>query len=125
MGDHMDSWPDALQNYFKMWNETDPDLMRSFLDKAVAPDCIWIDPQNSHIGRDGLEKNVKHFRANFPDATLNICSDVDSHHGLYRYNWEIKTGDKLLIEGFDVSVLNEAGLIEKVYGFFGRLKPVE
>ncbi len=125
MGTRSDSWPEALQNYFKMWNEIDPNLMRAYLDKAVALDCIWIDPQNSHIGRNGLEKNVRHFRSNFPDATLDICSNVDSHHRLYRYDWKIKTGDKLLIEGFDVTVLNEEGMIERVCGFFGRLKPIE
>ena len=125
MGDHKDSWPEVLQIYFKMWNEADPILMRGYLDKAVAADCVWIDPQNSHIGRDGLEENVKGFRSNFPDATLDICSNVDSHHNIFRYDWEIRTGGKLLLGGFDVSVLNEQGLIERVYGFFGRLKPNE
>ncbi len=125
MGTRTDSWPEALQDYFKMWNEIDPNLMRTYLNKAVALDCIWIDPQHSHIGRDGLEKNVRHFRSNFPDATLDICSNVDSHNKLYRYDWKIKAGNKLLIEGFDVTTLNEEGMIKSVYGFFGRLKPNE
>jgi len=115
--------PEAMQHYFRMWNEIDLNKIRGHLDKSVSTDCDWTDPQNSHVGRNALEKNVKEFRTNFPTATLGICSHLDQHHGRYRYDWMIDVEGEVLLQGFDVTTLNAAGLIERVDGFFGKLKP--
>ena len=117
-----DNIPEAMQHYLRMWNELDSELIRGHLDLAVANDCLWVDPHNAHTGRDALESNVREFRRNFPTAVLGLASSVDGHNRRYRYEWEITVDGELLIAGFDVSTLNEAGLIERVDGFFGLLE---
>jgi hypothetical protein len=113
--------PDAMQHYLAMWNELDMDRVRGHLDQAVSDDCVWMDPVNAHIGRDGLEKNVREFRTTFPTAELALASNVDSHNGRYRYEWLIINGDEVVLRGFDVTTLNEDGVINRVDGFFGTL----
>ena len=117
--------PEALQHYLRMWNEMEPDSIRSHLDQAVAHDCLWVDPQHNHVGRDALEANVRGFRARFKKASLQLGSNVDGHNNRYRYEWVIKMGNRLLLRGFDVTTINEEGLIERVDGFFGTLDRIE
>jgi hypothetical protein len=111
-----------MKHYLRMWNERDPARIRSHLDLAVTEDCLWVDPQNAHVGRDDLEHNVRTFREKFPEAELGLGSNVDGHHDRYRYEWVIRNEGKVLIRGFDVTTLAESGLIERVDGFFGELE---
>ena len=119
-----DNAPAVLTTYMQMWNERDPEAIRSHLDAAVSDDCLWVDPQHQHTGRDALEANVRGFRAQFPDADLGVGSNVDGHNDRFRYEWVIVTGGELLLRGFDVVTLNADGLIERVDGFFGTLERV-
>lgn len=118
----MENAPEALHHYLKMWNETDIAAIRPHLDQAVSDDCLWVDPQNHHVGRDALLENVVGFRTKYPNASLTLASNMDGHHQRYRYEWRISVGSQILIEGLDVATLNAAGLIERVDGFFGPLK---
>lgn len=113
--------PPVLVTYMQMWNERDPEQIRGHLDAAVSDDCLWVDPQHQHTGRDALEENVRDFRATFPNADLGVGSNIDSHNGRHRYEWVIVSDGALLIRGFDVVTVNDAGLIERVDGFFGTL----
>lgn len=114
--------PQTMQHYLEMWNEVDPALIRSHLDRAVAENCLWVDPQNAHVGRDALEANVRKFRATYPSAELILGSNIDSHHQRYRYEWLILVDGNVLIRGFDVTCFDDQGLIERVDGFFGTLE---
>ena len=116
--------PKALEHYLDMWNERDPEKIRGHLDLAVSDDCLWVDPQHAHSGRDALEANVRGFREKYGSAVLTLASNVDGHNNRYRYDWKITLGEQTLIHGFDVVTLNDNGLIERVDGFFGRLKQV-
>ncbi len=116
--------PEALVHYMHMWNERDPDAIRGHLDAAVSDDCVWIDPQHQHEGRDALEANVRGFRSTFPEAGLGVGSNVDGHNDRFRYEWVIVNDGELLLRGFDLVTLNDDGLIDRVDGFFGTLERV-
>ncbi|MEZ5246980.1 MAG: nuclear transport factor 2 family protein [Acidimicrobiales bacterium] len=115
--------PEVLRHYLRMWNERDPAEIRAHLDRCVGDDCWWVDPVHQHTGRDGLEANVREFRATYPDADLGLGSNVDSHNGRHRYEWYITSSPgELLIRGLDVvTVDDDSGLINRVDGFFGAL----
>ncbi|MDW3220544.1 MAG: nuclear transport factor 2 family protein [Acidimicrobiales bacterium] len=119
-----DDAPPPLVHYLHMWNERDPDVIRPHLDRCVADDCLWVDPLHQHVGRDALEENVRTFRTEFPDAVLALGSNIDSHNGRHRYEWVITVegGETLLMRGFDVATVNDAGMIDRVDGFFGMLQ---
>ena len=119
-----DNAPAVLVTYMQMWNERDPEAIRGHLDAAVSEDCLWVDPQHQHTGRDALEANVRGFRATFPNADLGVGSNVDAHNDRYRYEWVIVNDGELLIRGFDVVTVDADGLIGRVDGFFGTLERV-
>lgn len=132
----MTDWPTApadapaeLRHYLAAWNERDPDAIRAHLDRCVAVDCWWVDPLHQHTGVDALEANIREFRSTYADAALGLGSNIDSHNGRHRYEWVITssinddgTPGEVMIRGFDVTTVNDAGMIERVDGFFGELE---
>lgn len=116
--------PPVLVDYLAIWNEADPERIRSHIDRCVSDDCWWVDPMHQHTGRDALEANVREFRSRFTTAGLGIGSNIDSHNGRHRYEWVIVNRDRLMIRGFDVVTVGDDGLINRVDGFFGALERV-
>lgn len=117
----MSEIPKTLDNMLAAWNETDPEKIRAHLDAAVSADVLFIDPAHKITGRDAFETMVREFRAQFPDAVCTRASGIDSHHGLYRYNWEIHRSGTLMLPGFDVAEIDEQGEVCRIEGFFGAL----
>jgi hypothetical protein len=111
----------AFDHYWAMWNETDPDAVRSHLDRAVTDDFVFCDPIHFHVGRDALEANVRNFRAEQPAAVFTIGSGFDSHHNRHRYQWHFTRRGRVLVTGLDIATVGEGGLIERIDGFFGPL----
>jgi hypothetical protein len=89
----MNKMPEAMEHYWAMWNEFD------------------------------LEANVREFRAERPAAGFIVASLLDSHNQRYRYEWNLVEDDKVTLRGFDVTTLDDEGLIERIDGFFGPLRP--
>lgn len=116
--------PEAMEHYWTMWNERDIDQVRGHLDRAVTEDFLFADPTNFHKGRDALEANVRGFRAERPDAELTMASRLDSHNRRYRYEWNLVEDGEVTLRGFDVATLADSGLIERIDGFFGPLRPL-
>lgn len=104
-----------------MWNERDLELVRSHLDRAVSEDVEFCDPLEHHVGRDALERNVRTFRSRYREARFEVVSDVDSHHNRVRYRWDFSIRGRIFVEGLDIATVSDAGLIERVDGFFGPL----
>lgn len=117
----MAATPEVLEHMMAMWNETDLTKIPAHVDAVFSEDVVFIDPANSIVGRDAFVAMVKEFRTTNPDAVCSRASGVDSHHGLHRYHWEIHSGGKLLLPGFDVTEVNEAGRVSRVEGFFGPI----
>jgi hypothetical protein len=117
--------PPALVSYWVAWNATDPDAVPGLLAGAVTPDVEWNDPRDSFVGIGELESAVRRLRTAKPDYRFEIASEIDHHHGRLRYRWDMKRGDRTLMEGLDVVTLEPAsGLICRVDGFFGDPTPV-
>ena len=115
--------PEAFDHMLAVWNERDPERIRSHLERALAPDALFIDPSIETHGIDAFEANVRDFRAKFPDAVCSRSSGVDTHHRLYRYHWEIHRSGELMLPGFDVVELDEQARVKRVEGFFGPVPP--
>jgi hypothetical protein len=111
----------AFDHYWRMWNETDPSLVRGHLDRAVSSDFVFCDPLHHHVGRAALEENVHGFRAEHPRARFVIGTGVDHHHNRYRYAWHLTVRGRVFVTGLDVATLGEDGLLDRIDGFFGDL----
>lgn len=119
----MSDIPASFDHMLAAWNERDPEKIRGHLERALSPEIHFVDPSIVTDGIDEFEQNVRDFRKRLPDAVCSRASGVDSHHGLYRYDWAIRRGDELMLAGFDVAEIDGAERVEKVMGFFGPLPP--
>lgn len=119
----MSTTPESLEHMLAAWNEQDPTQVRGHLDKALAPEVHFVDPSIDIVGIDEFEANVHRVHEQVPGAVYSRASAVDSHHDHHRYHWAIHVDGELLVAGFDVTVTDDSGRIEKVIGFFGALEP--
>jgi hypothetical protein len=117
----MNTYPPSFDHMFVAWNERDLNLVRAHLDKALAPEVVFIDPTIETRGLDEFEQNVRAFRGKYPTAMVRLSSGVDSHHHLHRYGWEIAVDSKVVLVGFDVTETSADGKVVRVLGFFGPL----
>ncbi len=113
--------PESLDHMLAAWNESDPSAVRGHLEQALAPDVEFIDPSIETHGIEEFEANVRKVHAAIPGAVYLRTSGVDSHHGLYRYDWQISRDGEVVLPGFDVTEVDENGLVTRVLGFFGPL----
>ena len=117
----MSNHPPSLEEMLAAWNEQDPAQVRSHLDVALDANVRFVDPDNDIVGIDAFEKMVHAVHDRIPGAVYSRTSDIDSHHNLHRYHWAIHHEGRLLLAGFDVTEVNEAGKVTQVLGFFGPL----
>ena len=117
----MSSYPESLDHMLAAWNESDADLVRGHLEKALAPGARFVDPSIDLTGIDDFEKNVHEVHSRVPAAAYRRTSGVDSQHNFHRYHWGIFQGEELLLPGFDVTQTNDDGQVVCVIGFFGPM----
>lgn len=113
--------PESLDQMLAAWNASDEGEIRGLLEKALAPTIEFIDPSVVARGLDEFLANVHEVHARLPGATYHRASGVDSHHGLYRYAWEIRRDGEVVMPGFDVTEVDDDGRVLRVLGFFGPL----
>lgn len=117
--------PEVLHTYLAMWREPDQAKREALLAECVSDDVVFADPQDYHEGRDALAANTKRFHETFPGAVLSRTSEVDIQNRRHRYTWRIELDGKTLIDGMDVTTLNDDGRIERIDGFFGPIQPLK
>ena len=118
----MSSYPESFDHMLAAWNEPDPELVRSHLEKALSPGVRFVDPSIDTTGIDGFEANVHEVKKNNPGYVYSRVSAVDSQHGFHRYHWAIHNKDgELVLPGFDVVETDENERVASVVGFFGEL----
>ncbi len=119
----MSQAPASFDHMLAAWNERDPSRVRGHLEKALTKEVHFVDPSIDLVGIDAFEANVHRVHVQLPGAVYSRTSAVDGHHLHHRYHWAIHRAGELLLAGFDVTVTNAEGRVEKVIGFFGPLDP--
>lgn len=115
------TYPNSLDHMLAAWNESDPSMVRSHLERALASGVEFVDPSVETHGLDEFEANVHNVQAGLPGAEYSRTSGVDSHHGLHRYSWQISRDGEIVVTGFDVTEVDDDGKVKRVLGFFGPL----
>lgn len=114
----------ALQNLDRMlasWNAPNEADVRKLAEAALEHNVHFVDPNHNIMGRPAFIAMVLAVQNQIPGAVYSRTSRVDVQNNHCRYHWKVQMGDKLLIEGFDVTEVNDSGKIVKVIGFFGKL----
>lgn len=119
---------EALENlthYLMAWNEMNVDRVRSHLEKSCAEDVLFVDPAHTTTNIDELEKMIVDARRERPTASYHRISGVDAHNQRHRLLWEVRLDGEKLIEGMDVTTVDDANKIIRIDGFFGPFPPME
>lgn len=118
----MTAYLDNLDTMLSVWNTTDEEDKSARVGAALEHNVHFVDPNHNIIGQDAFLKMVTATQSKIPGAVYQRTSDVGFQNNFCRYHWAIHLDGKLLMTGFDVTEVNDAGKIVKVIGFFGELK---
>ncbi len=113
---------DLVERYLAIWNERDAGARRAAVDGLCAEDATYTDPLVDVAGRDAIDAVIGAVQQRFPDFVFRLAGDVDAHHDLARFTWELGPEDgEAVVVGFDVAVLTGDGRIGKVHGFLDKV----
>lgn len=119
----MPAYEANLKTMIDIWNTPDPDARRAMCEAAMEHNVHFVDPRHNIIGREPFLAMVEETRAAFPAAVYRHASRIEMQNNFCRHHWAIDMDGKTVMEGFDVTEVNDAGKVVKVIGFFGRLDP--
>ena len=118
----MSAQVESLEKMMAVWNTTDAAEKASLVEAALEHNVHFVDPNHNIIGRQAFLDMVDQVQAQIPGASYTRASELDVQNNFYRYHWAIHHNGELIMPGFDVTEVNDAGKIVKVIGFFGLLE---
>ncbi|MDP9846686.1 nuclear transport factor 2 family protein [Streptosporangium lutulentum] len=111
-----------VERYLATWNITDAAERRAEIEAVWAEDARYVDPLADVAGRDMIDATIGAVQQQFPGLVFTLGGDVDAHHNLARFTWNLgPEGGEAIVVGFDVAVLTEDGRIQTVHGFLDRV----
>jgi hypothetical protein len=73
-------------------------------------------------GHDELCALIGAVQSQFPGFTFRLLGEVDAHHDLLRFRWELgPDGGEAPVVGFDTVATDSAGRITTVHGFLDKV----
>jgi hypothetical protein len=112
---------DNLQRMMAIWNSDDEAQRRQLAEQALEHNVHFADPNHNIIGREAFLAMVAQVQARIPGASYCHASRIDVQNNFCRYHWKIDWNGKRVMNGFDMTEVNDGGKIVKVIGFFGPL----
>jgi hypothetical protein len=120
--DTMSEFTDVAQRYLAAWNETDPAARQERVAALWTADGSYVDPLAEVRGRDRIAALIAGVQDQFPGFTFRLAGDVDGHHRLARFSWELGPAEgPAPVAGSDVVTLDEDGRATSVLGFLDRV----
>jgi hypothetical protein len=110
----------VVDAYFEMWNTDDADERLGHAQRAFTDDARYVDPLSDVVGPQGASAMVGGLRADHAGYAVRRASELDVHHNVVRFGWEILDPDgAVYLNGIDVCALADDGRIVMLAGFFG------
>ncbi len=117
----MEPYLENLNKMLETWNTPEESEVRTLTEAALEHNVHFVDPNHNIMGRDAFIDMVYAVKKKIPGAVYSRASDVDKQNNHCRYHWTVHLNGALVMSGFDVTEVNDAGKIVKVIGFFGLL----
>ncbi len=116
-----------IDRYCSAWNEIEKDVRRNILKEIWQENGKYIDPRADLNGVEELLNHIEIIKSSRPGTQITRTSKIDLHHGIGRFNWNLKKDDgTILLEGLDIVHFDKQGSkIQKIIGFFGLLETNE
>ena len=118
----MGTFPVSIEKTLEVWNTSEPTKKAELVEAALEHNIHFVDPNYNIVGRKEFLDMVAEVQNRIPGAVYSHASSIDTHNNHCRYHWAIHRDGSLLMEGFDVTEVNDGGKIVKITGFFGELK---
>jgi len=116
----------AIDTYLEAYGEPDGQRRVALIEQVFAAEGHVFDPPIDGAGHAGINEMFAAVQSQFAGHTFRRTTGVDSHHGIARYGWEMVAGDgSVTLAGMDVAVVNDAGKLTRVAGFFGDLPALD
>ena len=111
----------TVDTWLQAYGEPDDAIRAALIAQVWAPDGVLVDPPFQGTGHDEIAALAGAAQAQFPGHTFLRTSEIDAHHDLGRYTWELVGPDgTAAVTGTDVVLLGEDGRLRYVAGFFGE-----
>lgn len=110
----------VIKDYVLAWNSPNSEERASIMAKVLAENCFYVD---SHLPEPIMNSKlhclfIDRFRDKFPDLSLNLISSPDSHHGYFRFSWQmLKLNGEIFTQGSFFGEINKQDKITKLIGF--------
>src|SRR3954463_11323628 len=79
----------TVDTWLRAYGEPDPAIRAELIAQVWAPEGVLVDPPFSGTGRDEIAGLVAAAQGQFPGHTFRRTSEIDAHHDLARYTWEL------------------------------------
>ncbi|CDN16397.1 MAG: transposase [Richelia sp.] len=109
-----------IQDYVSAWNSSDSEERVVLMTKVLANNSLYFD---SHLPEPILNREshcqfIDRFRNKFPNITLSLTSAPDSHHGHFRFNWQmLQSNGDVFVKGCFFGEIDDKYKITKLVGF--------
>ena len=114
----------AVDRHLEAYGERDAARRDALIADVWAEDGQLIDPPLDAAGRAEISGLAAAMHQHYPDHGFRRASEVDEHHGHFRYAWELVGPDgTVAVAGVDVGELDDDGRLRRIVGFFGDLPP--
>jgi hypothetical protein len=121
-GNDMSDMGDRVRRYIDVWNEKDPAARRAGVAQLWADDGRYVDPLADVSGHEAIDGVIGAVQQQFPGFVFRLASDVDAHHDIARFTWELGPEDaEAVVVGFDVAAFAADGRIQDVHGFLDKV----
>jgi len=111
----------TVDTYLEMWNETDVTRRAGLIAEAWAPEGKYCDPLLQASGHEELSAIAAVTQQQFPNHCFVRTTGIDAHHEFVRFGWQLVGPDgALVVTGVDVGIVNAAGKLTRIVGFFGE-----
>lgn len=114
---------EVAERYIAAWNEPDDDARVRVIAGLWTGDGTYTDPLADVEGHDAIGAVISGVREQFPGHVFRLLDDVDAHHDVVRFGWELvpEGGGESVVIGFDVAVVSGDGRLRAVYGFLDKV----
>jgi len=113
----------VAESYLAAWNEVDATTRAALVQGAWSSDCTYTDPIAEAAGHEAIVGLIGAVQHQFPGCAFRLLGNVDGHHDVLRFRWELvpADGSDAPIVGFDVIELDSDGRIRNVFGFLDKV----
>ena len=113
----------VADRYIAVWNESDAESRCQEVAALWTEDGTYTDPLAAVEGHEAIAAVIIGVREQFPGLVFRLLGDIDSHHDVARFGWELvpEGGGESAVVGFDVAVVADDGRLRHVYGFLDKV----